>query len=590
MTKYLVFVIIIAALVLFIWGRWRYDVVAMLALMAVVAVGAVPFSYAFNGFSNPAVVTVAAVMIISRAITDSGIVDDCVRYIAPMAEGNIITHIAILTVIAAILSAFMNNVGALGLIMPVAIQSAIKTNRSPSILLMPIAFGSILGGMTTLIGTPPNILISTFRHDYLGQGFGMFSFMPVGGIVASVGVLYLILIGWRLLPQPKKNKTKSIDQLFQIEDYFTEVKVNPDSSIIDNTIAEIEEQASVVIYALIRNNRKKVNPGENEKVRIDDILVIEASPTELDKLVSSAKLQLVGSKALSPEVLSHENLAVMEAVVMPGSRVEGRTPQRLKLRTRYGLNLLAIARKGQEIHQRLKNVRLSVGDVLLMQGEEATLRDSIAEIGFLPIAKRGLSIGTPKRKYLSIIIFLVALIATTCGLLPIQISFAGAVLAMILFNVITIRGAYESIDLSIIVLLGAMIPVGGAMELTGGAQLLGATIVQYVGNMPVAVIIGAIMLVTIALTDVMNNAATAVLMAPIAANIATALNFNVDPFLMTVVVGASSSFMTPIGHQNNTIVMGPGGYKFGDYWRMGLPLDVIVVLVAIPCILHFWPV
>lgn len=590
MTKYLVFAIIIVALVLFIWGRWRYDIVAMLALMAVVAVGAVPFSYAFNGFSNPAVITVAAVMIISRAITDSGIVDDCVRYITPLTQRNIILHIAVLTVIAAVLSAFMNNVGALGLIMPVAIQSAIKMDRSPSTLLMPIAFGSILGGMTTLIGTPPNILVSTFRQEYMGQGFGMFSFAPVGGVVASIGVLYIIFIGWRLLPKPKKMKTKSIDQLFQIEDYFTEVKVNTDSTIVDETITQIEELANVVVYALIRNKRKRVNPKESEIIRIDDILVIEAAPSELDKLVSSAKLQLVGSKAISKEVLSNENLAVMEAVVMPGSRVEGRTSQRLKLRTRYGLNLLAIARKGQEIHQRLKNAKLLVGDVLLIQGEESTLRDSIADIGFLPIAKRGLSLGTSKKKFLPLIIFLVALIVTTAGLVPIQISFSGAVLAMILFNVISIRKVYSSIDLSIIVLLGAMIPVGGAMELTGGAQLLGATIVQYVGNMPIYVIIGAIMLITIVLTDVMNNAATAVLMAPIAANIATALHYNVDPFLMTVVVGASCSFLTPIGHQNNTIVMGPGGYKFGDYWRMGLPLDILVVLTAIPCILYFWPV
>jgi len=588
MTKYLVFVIIFLALVLFIWGKWRYDVVAMLALMAVVAVGAVPFSYAFSGFSNPAVITVAAVMVISSAISNSGVVDDCVRYIAPATSKNIIFHIGVLTVIATVLSAFMNNVGALGLIMPIAIQSAIKTNRSPSKLLMPIAFGSILGGMTTLIGTPPNILVSSFRQEFVGQPFNMFSFTPVGGIVAAFGVLFIIAVGWRLLPKTK-SKARSIDQLFQIEDYLTEIKVKEESTINGKTIAEIETMGIVVIYAIIRNKRKQVNPNTKERIRTDDILVIEAAPSELAKIVNNAKLELVGGKPLSKELLKSEHLAVMEAVVMPGSRVEGRTPQRLRLRTRYGINLLAIARKGEQIKQRLKNVKLTVGDVLLLQGNDETLQDNIADIGFLPIAERGLNIGMARKKFLPLIIFFLALIAVTAQLVPIQIAFSGAVLLMVLFNVIPIRRVYESIDLSIIILLGAMIPVGAAMELTGGAQLLASFIVNYVGNLSPIYILGAIMIITIILTDVMNNAATAVLMSPIAASIATALHYNVDPFLMAVVVGASSSFLTPIGHQNNTIVMGPGDYKFGDYWRMGLPLDIIVITTSLPAILHFWP-
>ena len=588
MTKYFVFAIIITALVLFIWGKWRYDIVAMLALMATVAVGAVPFSYAFSGFSNPAVVTVAAVMVISAAITASGIVEDCVRYIAPATSKNIIFHIGTLTLLAAILSAFMNNVGALSLIMPVAIQSAIKTKRSPSTLLMPIAFGSILGGMTTLIGTPPNILVSSFRQDFMGKGFGMFSFMPVGGVVSMVGVAFIILFGWRLLPK-KTNKAKSIDELFQIDDYLTEVKVNEDSTIVDKPISELEALGLIVVYALIRNKRKRINPTVNEQIHAGDILVIEAAPSELESIINSAKLELVGSKALSSEALKNEHVAVMEAVVMPHSRVEGSTPQRLKLRTRYGINLLAIARKGQQIKQRLKNTKLTVGDVLLLQGNEETLQDNIADIGFLPIAERGLNIGGSKKKFLSLIIFAIALVTVTLQLIPIQIAFSGAVLLMILFNVISIRKAYESIDLSILVLLGAMIPVGAAMELTGGAQLIASLIVSYFGNLPPIYILGAILITTIILTDVMNNAATAVLMAPLAANIATALHYNVDPFLMTVVVGASCSFKTPIGHQNNTIVMGPGGYKFGDYWRMGLPLDILVIITALPCILYFWP-
>jgi di/tricarboxylate transporter len=588
--EYVVFAILIITLALFINGRWRYDIVALISLALVSITGSIPFSHVFSGFSSPAVITVAAVMVITKAINRSGVINYAVDRLVPAAERGVLLHIAMLSIIAAILSAFMNNIGALGLIMPIAIQTSYRTSRSPALLLMPIAFASILGGMTTLIGTPPNLLVSSFRQEYVGQPFEMFAFAPVGGAVALFGVIFIIFLGWRFIPNARLKK-KAEEDIFQIKDYVTEVIISEESPLIDKCIGDIEDFAKgdFVFLGLIRGRSKRLSPADTEKLKAKDILLVEAQPKDLEILLANAKLQLVSEKEKLSVSLSSDDVGLVEAVVVPGSKVEGRSTKKMRLHQRYHLNLLGIAREGKPFRDRLKDVKLLAGDVLLLQGRADNLIETIAEIGFLPLAERGMRIGLERSFILPLVIFAVALAIATIGIVPVQIAFSGAVLAMILLNVVPIRQVYDSIDWSIIVLLGAMIPVGEALEITGGTHLLAGTLAAMSMHVSPYIILGLVLVVTMSLSDIMNNAATAVVMAPLAASLGKSLGYSVDPFLMAVAVGASCAFLTPIGHQNNTLIMGPGGYHFSDYWRMGLPLEVLILIISVPLITIVWP-
>lgn len=585
----IIFIILAVTLVLFIWGHWRYDVVALLCLVAVVLSGVIPYKEAFSGLSNPAVITVAMVMVITRAIAHSGLVDHLVRRLSP-ATNNCMLHIATLTIIAAILSSFMNNVGALALVMPVAIQTAFERNRSPSLLLMPIAFGSILGGMTTLIGTPANMLVSAYRETVVGVPFRLFDFTPVGLVVMIAGIIFIVLLGWRLLPRHGASQ-KSLESLFQIKDYITEIQVPPESPLVGMTLAQLEEDEAleVAVLGLIRQQRCCLPLQPSDVFQAKDILLIETPPNALDSLLKKTQAILVSDQPVSSEELHSKDRAVVEALVVPGSSLEGRNPQQLHLRRRFGIHLLALSRQGKAIRQRLRHDRLCAGDVLLLQGEADTLLETVADLGFLPLAERGLHVGLRKGALLPMVIFAIALVVTALNILPVQMAFSVAVVAMIVLDVIPIRKVYESIDWSVLVLLAAMIPVGTALEKSGGSAFIAHGIAALAYQVPPIFIVGLLMGVTMTLSDVMNNAATAVVMAPIAVSIAQSLGYHPDPFLMAVAVGASSAFLTPIGHQNNTLVMGPGGYRFGDYWPMGLPLELLILVISLPLIVWVWP-
>lgn len=585
---YALFVILFILLALLIWGRWRYDIVAFFALLVAVLVGVVPVREAFTGFSNAAVITVACVMVITRAITQSGIVDVMIKKITP-ATSNTILHILVLGVVTAVLSAFMNNIGALALMMPVAIQSAINNKRSPSIVLMPLAFSSVLGGLMTVIGTPPNILISSYRLEVLGSPFAMFDFFPVGVVVTIVGVLYVSIVGWRLIPEARRKLERSTEH-FHVEDYITEVRVPKKAKIVGKSVREFEHlvEGDFVILGLVRNKRKRLIVPQSELLKENDVLIVEASHKDLEKLLSAAKLELVGEKPVSSEALRSDDIRVVEVVVPPGSRLEGRSSSSMRLRSRFRINLLAIARQGKPFRERLQETKLHAGDVVLLQGDAKTIMEDIAKLGFLPLIERGVQI-KKTRAFIPIGIFVVAIVLVAFRLLPVQIAFSMVVLALVLLNVMPIRRVYETIDWSIIILLGAIIPIGSALQATGGTDLLANGILALTGQYSPMIILALLLMLTMTLSDVMNNAATAVVMAPIAVSIANALHANIDPFLMTVAVGASCSFLTPIGHQNNTLVMGPGGYKFFDYFRVGLPLEVLVLLVGLPMILYVWP-
>ena len=588
-----IFALLAVLLVLLVWGRWRYDVVAFLALVAAVAAGLVPVGDAFSGFGHPATVTVAFVLIISRALAESGAVDWAEVLVRP-AAARTSTHIAALSGLAAGFSGFMNNVGTLGLLMPVALQSARKAGRSAALILMPLSFGSILGGLVTLIGTPPNIIIASYRGEVAGTPFGMFDYTPVGAVTALAGLAFVALIGWRLVPREAAGRAAS-EELFDIENYLAEAKVTEGSKAAGKTLGEVRDmtkEIDALLLGVIRGERLLPRHTRWTEVRSGDRLLIEAAPEEIDKLTTALALELGAAKAKGDSKesrLKSEDAAVVEAVIAPGSRLEGQTVQSQRMIGRHGFLLLAVSRQGRPYRGRLRAFRFRVGDVLLLHGEAERVPEVLAAFGCLPLAERGVSLGQRRAAPALIGIFAAAILASSLGLLPIAVSLGAAIVAMVLFGLLPLRQLYEGIDWPVIVLLGALIPVGGALEATGATEIIaGAILTVTAGGSPVLVL-ALVMIVTMTLSDLLNNAATAVVMAPIGVGLAERLGVNADPFLMAIAVAASCAFLTPIGHQNNALVMGPGGYRFGDYWRMGLPLEIVIVAVALPMILWVWP-
>ncbi|MDZ4133930.1 MAG: SLC13 family permease [Dethiobacteria bacterium] len=588
-SQIIIFSILALVLLLFVWGKWRYDLVALFALLLVTILGFVPPEAAFSGFGHPAVITVAAVLIVSKALFNSGMVDYIVRILGRAGDSHL-AQLSVLVLAVTVCSGFMNNIGALALFMPVAIRMARKNNRSPSLFLMPLAFGSLLGGLITQVGTPPNIIISIFRAETsVGLPFRMFDFAPVGAGVALVGVLFIVIVGWRLIPHRKGQMSK--EDLFEIDDYITEVIVSEKSPLDGKRLRDLENatEGDVVVVGHVRNGQKYAAPSPYRTFKEGDTLVIRANAEDLQELLHAAGLKLAESGKFDQEMLSSEEVVVMEATITKNSIMESRTARNLNLRSLYGVNMLGLSRQGGRLRSKPDTIRFRVGDVLLMQGPEQTLQEVLPALGLLPLVERGLKVGQPQRVFLGIAIFASSIALAALGVLPIQVAFTAAALVMVIAGFLSLREIYESVDWPVIVLLGAMIPVSTAFETTGGARLISAGILNISGSFAPWVTLTLVLVGTMFLSDLVNNAAAAVLMAPVALSIAGGLGASADPFLMAVAIGASCAFLTPIGHQSNTLVMGPGGYRFSDYWKMGLPLEIIIVLVAVPLIIITWP-
>ena len=587
--QYLVFAVLLIVLLLFAWGRWRYDLVSMIALLFLTLIGIVPTEDTFTGFSHPAVITVAAVLVLSRALMNAGIVDSIVRMMARINQ-HLLVQLATLVTAVTVCSAFMNNIGALALFLPVAIRMARKGNRSPSVFLMPLAFGSLLGGLMTQIGTPPNIIISLYRTESAAQvPFRMFDFAPVGAGVALLGVIFIIIIGWRLIPCRKGRLSQ--EDLFEIESYLTEVYVPEGSKYAGKRLMDLgcAIDGDITVVGHVRNKKKLPFFSPYRVFDEGDNIIIKANTEDLKEFLSVTGLELTASRKLSAEDLSSDEISIVEAVVTTNSALERQTARSMNLRSVYGINLLGISREGARLKTRPDRIRFRVGDVLLLQGRTEVLQEVMSSIGCLPLVERGLKLQQPQKVYFSLGVFFAALAAAATGFIPIQIAFMTAAVVMILFRIVTLREIYDSIDWPIIVLLGAMIPVSKALETTGGAATIAEFIYSAAGTLTPWVTLTLLLVITMLLSNVVNNAAAALLMAPIGLSIAVGLNVSADPLLMAIAIGASCAFLTPIGHQSNTLVMGPGGYHFGDYWRMGLPLTVLITIVAVPLIMIVWP-
>ncbi|MDF1669918.1 MAG: SLC13 family permease [Roseovarius sp.] len=570
-----------------LWGRYRYDLVAFSALMLGVVLGVVPTKEAFSGFGHPATLVVALVLVVSAGLVRSGAVFLITRTLVD-ASRSLGTHIAIMGGIGGILSAFMNNVAALALLMPVDVQTARKAKRSPGISLMPLSFATILGGMATLIGTPPNIIIASIREDALGAPFKMFDFAPVGGITAIAGLLFVALIGWRLIPQ----REDATLQGAEIGQYIAELTVPEDSAHIGKRLIELEEaanKADVAIIGLIRDGKRLYGSAINAVLRPADVLVLEASPDALDEFRSALSLNFSDDQREELLKADGAGLDLIEVVATTESRLHGKTAQGIGLHWRQRSVLMGISRNGRKITNQVRKTAIQAGDILLLLVPQDKGTDVTDWLGCLPLADRGLAVTQNSKTWLAIGLFGAAVAAASLGLLYLPVALGLVVVAYVLAQIVPLKELYDHIEWPVVVLLGSMIPLGAALQDVGGTELIAGTLVNLTQGMPAWAILTVLMIVTMSLSDVLNNTATTIVAAPVGIQMAQSLGVSPDPFLMAVAIAASSAFLTPIGHKNNTLILGPGGYKFGDYWRIGLPLEILVVAVSIPAILVFWP-
>ncbi|TRW98203.1 SLC13 family permease [Paracoccus sp. M683] len=584
------FAIFGAVMVLMFSGRWRHDLVAFAGLMAAVLAGVVPSDQAFVGFGHPATMVVALILVVTAGLRRSGAVAALTRLL--VSEGRSVTgHIAVMGGIGGILSGFMNNIAALAILMPIDMQMARKAGRAAGLTLMPLAFATILGGMLTLIGTPPNLIVSGFRQDVLGEPYRMFDFLPVGGAVAAAGIAFVALIGWRLIPIRNDGAHAGADHA-PTRAYQAQLIVTDSSTVLEKTVGDLSEDAAkaeVRIRSVSRHGHPVEGPLDQIVLESGDVLAIRGGMDELDDFRSGHKLAFPDGRQEPRARRSDEGQELVECLVPVRSRIAGRTAQGIGLVNRHDAVLIGLRRRGAIISTHLQRERIQPGDLLLLLMPESRVDEVLDAIGGLRLDGASRSVMRETQMAVTLGLFVIAIIATSFGLVTMPIALGCVLVAYVLFGVLSISEVYDHIDWPVVVLLGSMIPLGLALDSTGGTALIAGLIATMTQGYPAWVALVLLMVVTMFLSDVLNNNATTILAAPVAIRLAEQLGVNPDAFLMGVAVSAACAFLTPIGHQNNTLIMGPGDYHFSDYWRMGLPLEVIVMIVAVPMLLIVWP-
>jgi di/tricarboxylate transporter len=580
------FGLVAAMLGLFMSGRLRYDVVAALILLVAVLLGVVPGGKAFQGFANPVIIIIASVLVVSRAIAASSILELSVGALLKRIRSPSL-QIGLMAAAVGYLSAFIKNVGTLGIFIPIAIQTARRSGQPRSIYLMPLAFASLIGGTITKIGTSPNLLISSVRHDLGQPPFGLFDFAAVGLPLTTLAIVFLA-IGWRLLPHREGQQTA--EESFSLAAYSTELRVPADFAA-EMTVAAFEAlgEGDVSVAGIVREGSRRYVPAEDWRLYANDVVVVLGDPTIVHKVIAATGFEIVGSKALASPEEKSEEMHVIEVIVPADSLLVGATPASLGLRHKYGLNLFAVRRAGRTAAARLRAHRFQAGDVVLFQGWEKNLPSAVTELGLLPLADRKLTLGQARSGILPIALLVIALLLVGLGRVEVEVAFFGAAALTVLFKQISLKDTYQAIEWPVIVMIGCLIPVGEALKETGAATLVADLLSVGAQHLPGYATIGLILLTSMLLTPFLHHAAAVLVLGPVAAAVAIHLGYRTEPFLMAVALGCACDFLTPIGHQNNTLVMGPGGYRFGDYWRLGTPLTLMVLLLGTPLILRAWP-
>lgn len=573
--------------ILLVWGRIRYDLVAFAGLVIAVVAGVVPAEHAFAGFGHEAVIIIALVLVVSRAMVNAGAVELVARFVVS-AGRPLSTHIGVMSVVGAALSAVINNVAALVMLMTLDMEAAEKAKRPVSQSLMPLSFATILGGMITLIGTPPNIVVAQFRDRALGQPFSMFDYSPVGLVCALVGIVFVTTVGWHLIPKSAREASETEGGEPSL--FVAEARVKEDSKAIGEPVNELYplgDEHDVSILGVVRRGKRLPGFAAGEEVRKGDHLILEGDPKSIEAFIGAAGLDTPGAQKHGG--LTGKSLTLVEAIVPDNARMVGRTALELRLLYRRGVALLGVSRQGRRFRERVRNLSIKPGDVVLLLGPESRVADAAEWLGVLPLAEKSHTVIQRGKALFTIAVFVLAVALAVMDFIPLAVALAGAVATYALFSIVGPREVYDAVEWPVIVLLGSLIPLGLALEESGGTKLIADAILAQSGTLPAWAILAILMIVTMTLSDFLNNVATALIAAPVGLSIAQALNVSPDPFLMGVAVAASCAFLTPIGHKNNTIIMGPGGYRFGDYWRMGLPLEILIIVVSVPAILFFWP-
>lgn len=585
--QYLSIALLVAMMAMFVWGRFRYDITAMLALLAGLALGIVKPKEAFTGFSDDIVIIVGSALVISAAVQRSGMVERALALIAGRVT-RIRTQLFVLTASVGVTSALVKNVGALAMLMPAAFQMAKKNKASPSVFLMPMSFASLLGGLMTLVGTSPNIIVSRVRQDMVGQPFRMFDYFPTGFGLLVIGLIFL-RFGYRLLPRDRRG-VPTMGEALDIKDYVTEVTIGEGSPAIDETVDQFTDRhdGDVTVTSVMRAGMRS-QPRPWMTLREGDTLILGGEPDVLERVIATNKFALAGSERDVPEDRKDDEIGVIEAVIATNSPLIGRTASRMQLQRRLGINLIAVSREGERLTHRLGGTVLRAGDVVVLQGPLSLLPERLAELGALPLAERALRLGNSGRGVLPVAILAVAMIATATGYVPVAVAFFAAAALILAIGALPLAEAYASVEWPILIMLGALIPVSDTLRTTGASQIMATWLAHVAASLPPWGAVALILVAAMAVTPFLNNAATVLVMAPIAAVFAHDLGYRPEAFLIATAMGAGCDFLTPIGHQCNTLVFGPGGYKFGDYARLGAPLSLLVVLFGTPLILAVWP-
>ena len=574
-----------AAVAFFIWGRFRYDLVALTALVVGAIIGVVPVDDMFAGFSNELIWIIASALVLSAAIARSGMVESVLSPVLSRLNTPALQIPAFAGAVM-LLSVVTKNIGALAIMMPIALQVARKSGTPASQLLMPMAFASLLGGLVTLVGTSPNVIVSSVRETILGEPYQFFDFAPVGLGICIAGFAFLAVAPFFI--RINRSAPAGVEQAMESAHYVTELSVPEGSALAGQPCSELQKLAGadVTLVSIVSNGkRRKCSPeamlGEG------DTIVVEGDQKDLEKFAAAAKLSLTGERHREGKE-NTEQVRVVEGVIGQASRLAGRTVAQARLHEQFGLSVLAVSRGGSRIASELRAVRLRAGDIIIFKAMDSDMGAAFAELQILPLTERKVALGTKRFGFAPVALLGAAILAITMGWAPIQLAFMAAAVGVLLLRVMSVTEAYRAIDGSMLVLLAALIPLSQAIERTGGAALLAGPLSDLLQPMPSYLAVATLIVVGMAITPFLNNAATVLIVAPMAAVVAANLGVNPDAYLMAVAIGAACDFLTPIGHQCNTLVMGPGGYRFGDYWRLGLPLSIIVVLVATPLIVLVW--
>jgi di/tricarboxylate transporter len=584
----LAFGLVGGAIVAFVWGRFRYDLVALAALAAGLAMGIIPASAAFDGFANDVTVIIACALVVSAAFARSGVIEMAMRGVLPRLRTER-SQVPVLTGAVTLLSMATKNVGALAIMMPVALQVARRTGSAPSRLLMPMAFGAMAGGMVTLVGTAPNIIVAEVRQEMLGRPFAMFDYAPVGLGLTALALVFLAF-AYRILPKDRQGAAM-MNAALAANAYATEVRAPEDWAPSSLSMTEITRlgDGQVRIMALIRDGRRRPAPRGNTRVKPGDVLLVEGREEAIEAFLDRTRLRLVRDDRPIIMEGGAEEILVVEAVIGRNSPLQGQSVRQSDLYGQHGVNLLGVSRSGYALTQHLRTARLNAGDIVLLQGAEQRLPVALQALDLLPLAEREVRLGGVRRKFMPAVVLALAMTLVGFGVLPVSIGFFGAAVVIVMLGGLRMREAYAALDGPLLVLIAALIPVSEAIQSTGGADLIASGLRQVFSGLPGVLAVGGVMLASMAVTPFLNNAATVLIVAPIGATLARQLGYSPDPFLMAVAVGAACDFLTPIGHQCNTLVMGPGGYRFADYPRLGAPLSLLVLLAGPPLILLFWP-